>query len=340
MPEAKNIAITLAARPEGEPKDSDFRIEERTAPEPGEGEVLLKTLYLSLDPYMRGRMSGAKSYSSPVEIGDVMVGQTVSKVVASNHHDLAVGDHVLGNAGWQQYAVSNGSDLRKLDPGHGPVSYALGVLGMPGHTAYVGLLDIGRPQAGETVVVSAASGAVGQVVGQIAKLKGCYVVGVAGSEDKCAYVVDELGFDACVNYKRDAFEDELAQACPDGVDVYFESVGGRVLDAVLPLLNIGARIPLCGTIAHYNATSLPEGPNRVPQLMRTLLVKRVTIRGFIIFDHYDRYPDFLRDMSQWLAEGKVRYREHVVDGLENAPAAFRALMRGDHVGKMLVRVGE
>ena len=334
-----NHALVLAARPEGEPKDSDFRMEQRPAPEPGAGEVLCRTLYLSLDPYMRGRMSAAKSYAQPVEIGQVMVGQTVGEVVASNNPDFSVGDVVLGNAGWQEYGISDGSDLRKLDPNLGPVSYALGVLGMPGLTAYVGLLDIGQPKAGETVVVSAASGAVGQVVGQIAKLKGCRVVGVAGGPEKCAYVTDELGFDAAVNYKLDSFEDDLKAACPDGIDVYFESVGGRVLQAVLPLLNVHARVPLCGTIAHYNDTELPAGPDQLPKLMRVLLTRRVMVRGFIIFDHNDRYPDFARDMAQWIGDGKIKYREHLAEGLENAPEAFRALLRGGHLGKMLVKVG-
>ena len=334
-----NHAIVLAARPEGEPKDSDFRMEQRPVPQPGAGQVLCRTLYLSLDPYMRGRMSAAKSYAQPVEIGQVMVGQTVGEVVASNNPDFAVGDVVLGNAGWQEYVISDGSDLRKLDPSLGPVSYALGVLGMPGLTAYVGLLDIGQPKAGETVVVSAASGAVGQVVGQIAKLKGCRVVGVAGSAEKCDYVTDELGFDAAVNYKLDSFEGDLEAACPDGIDVYFESVGGQVLQAVLPLLNVHARVPLCGTIAHYNATELPPGPDQLPKLMRVLLTRRVMVRGFIIFDHNDRYPDFARDMAQWISDGKIKYREHVAEGLENTPEAFRALLRGGHLGKMLVKVG-
>ncbi len=288
---------------------------------------------------MRGRMNAAKSYAQSVEIGEVIVGQTVSEVAASNNPDFAVGDIVLANAGWQDYALSDGSDLRKLDPDAAPVSYALGVMGMPGLTAYVGLLDIGRPKPGETVVVSAASGAVGQVVGQIAKLKGCHVVGVAGGPEKCSYVKDELGFDAAVNYKLDSFEDDLRAACPDGIDIYFESVGGRVQEAVLPLLNVHARIPLCGIVAHYNATALPEGPNQVPKLMRTLLSNRVTLQGFIIFDHHDRYPEFFKEMAQWLKDGKIKYREHVTEGLENAPEAFRALLRGGHLGKMLVKVG-
>lgn len=333
-----NHALVLAARPEGEPKDSDFRMEERPVPQPGDGEVLYRNLYLSLDPYMRGRMSSAKSYATPVEIGQVMVGQTVGEVVESNNPEFAAGDVVLGNAGWQEYGLSDGGDLRKVDPSLGPVSYALGVLGMPGLTAYVGLLDLGQPKAGETVVVSAASGAVGQVVGQIAKLKGCRVVGIAGGPEKCSYVTDELGFDAAVNYKLDSFESDLQAACPDGIDVYFESVGGKVLEAVLPLLNVHARVPLCGTIAHYNDTELPAGPNQVPKLMRVLLTRRVMIRGFIIFDHNDRYPAFAKDMSQWLREGRIKYREHVAEGLENMPEAFRALLRGDHLGKMVVKI--
>lgn len=333
-----NHAIVLAARPEGMPKGSDFRIEERMVPKPSPGQVLCQTLYLSLDPYMRGRMSAAKSYAAPVEIGEVMEGETVSYVLESQAEGYAEGDLVLARAGWQEYAACEAGALRKLDPDLAPVSYSLGVLGMPGLTAYVGLLDIGQPQAGETVVVSAAAGAVGQVVGQIARIYGCRVVGVAGSQAKCDYVVNELGFDACVNYKHDTFAEDVAAACPDGVDVYFESVGGKVLETVLPLLNVGARVPLCGIIASYNLTELPAGPDKLPVLMRTLLTRRVTVRGFIIFDHYDRLDAFLRDMGDWLREGKVRYREDVVEGLEQAPRAFQGLMTGENLGKLLVRV--
>lgn len=338
MSERVNQAIVLAARPQGMPRDSDFRLEERPLPALGPGQVLCETIYLSLDPYMRGRMSAAKSYAAPVELGQVMSGQTVSRVRESKLEGYAPGDVVLNSGGWQRYAVSDGSDLRKLDPALAPISYHLGVLGMPGITAYVGLLDFGRPQPGETVVVSAAAGAVGQVVGQIARLKGCRVVGVAGSQAKCEYVVEELGFDACANYKLPSFAEDLKAACPAGVDVYFENVGGLVLETVLELLNVGARIPLCGTIASYNVTELPPGPNKVPLLMRTLLTRRVTVRGFIIFDHYDRLDAFLPEMSQWLREGKIKYREDVVEGLEQAPRAFQGLMVGENLGKLLVRV--
>lgn len=337
---ATNRAIVLAARPVGMPKDSDFRLEQQPLPAPGAGQVLYRTRYLSLDPYMRGRMSAAKSYAAPVELGAVMEGESVGEVVESRADGFAPGDLVIGRGGWQEYAVAEAQALRKLDPDLAPLSYHLGVLGMPGLTAYVGLLDIGRPRAGETVVVSAAAGAVGQVVGQIARLQGCRVVGVAGSQAKCDYVVSELGFDAGVNYKLESFANDLAAACPNGVDVYFESVGGKVLETVLPLLNVGARIPLCGTIASYNLTELPAGPDKLPVLMRTLLTRRVMVRGFIIFDHYDRLGDFQRDMSQWLREGKLRYREDVVEGLEQAPRAFQGLMTGENLGKLLVRVGE
>jgi hypothetical protein len=278
-------------------------------------------------------MSDAPSYAKSVDIGQVMVGHTVSEVVESRHPSYKPGDMVAGYDGWQEYAVSDGRELRPLDPSLAPVSTALSVLGMPGHTAYVGLLDIGQPRAGETVVVSAASGAVGSVVGQIAKIKGCRAVGVAGSDEKCDYVVKELGFDACVSHRRADLREALAAACPQGIDVYFENVGGAVFQAVLRLLNVGARIPLCGLIADYNATGNAGGPN-----LRPLLVKRAMIKGFIVSDHPDRFPAFLRDCSAWLREGRLKYREHVVDGIENAPAAFLTLFEGKNFGKLLIRV--
>ena len=335
-----NKQILLRSRPVGLPKSTNFSFVQTAAPEPGEGEVLLKTLYLSLDPYMRGRMNDGKSYAEPVAIGGVIVGGTVSQVAKSHHGDFTEGDIVLSENGWQEYAISDGSGLRKLDPAHKPLSHALGVTGMPGLTAYVGLLDIAQPKAGETVVVSAAAGAVGSVVGQLARIQGCRVVGVAGSPAKCDYTVNELGFDACVNYKSDSFAGQLANACPDGVDVYFESVGGRVLEAVSSLLNVGARIPLCGGISYYNLTELPPGPDRTPLLMRSLLVNRVTVRGFIIFDHYDRMPEFLKDMNGWLKNGDVVYRETVTNGLENAPEAFKGMLMGKNTGKQIVKVAE
>ena len=331
--------ILLAARPVGEPKESDFRIEEMPIPKPAASEMLLRSLWLSLDPYMRGRMSDAPSYAKPVEIGQVMEGRTVAEVVASNRDGFAVGEIVLSPHGWQTHAISVGKGLRKIDPGLAPVSTALGVLGMPGMTAYTGLLDIGRPQPGETVVVSAASGAVGSVVGQIAKLKGARAIGIAGGPDKCRYVVDELGFDACLDHRARDFPVELKAACPQGIDVYFENVGGAVFEAVFPLLNNFARIPVCGQIATYNAAEMPVGSLRTSVLMRAILTKRLTLRGFIVFDFAARQGDFLRDVSAWMREGRIKYREDVVEGLEKAPRALIGLLRGENFGKMLVRVG-
>jgi NADPH-dependent curcumin reductase len=332
--------IVLASRPVGEPKPSDFRIEEFSVPQPGAGEVLLRTQWLSLDPYMRGRMSDAPSYAKPVGVGDVMEGGTVAEVVASNNDRFKPGDVVLGHFGWQSHAVSNGKGLRKLDPALVPVSTALGVLGMPGMTAYTGLLEIGKPQAGETVVVAAASGAVGSVVGQIAKIKGARAVGIAGGPEKCKYVKETLGFDECIDHRAPDFAAKLKAVCPNGVDVYFENVGGAVFDAVFPLFNNFARIPVCGIIAQYNATELPSGPDRVPLLMRAILSKRLTFRGFIVTDFAALHGDFLRDVSAWVKEGRIKYREDVVDGLENAPDAMIGLLRGKNFGKLLVRVAK
>ena len=315
-------------------------MDEAPAPEPAAGEMLVRTIYLSLDPYMRGRMNAGPSYAAPVELGDVMTGGTVGQVVASRHDGFAEGDFVLAGAGWQEYGLSDGRGVRKLDPGAAPLSTALGVLGMPGLTAYVGLLEVGGLKAGDTVVVSAASGAVGAVVGQIARIKGNRVVGVAGAQRKCDYVVDELGFDACVSHRSDSLAGDLKAACPDGIDLYFENVGGRVFDAVVPLLNQFARVPVCGRIASYNATSLPEGPNRVPQLMGLVLVRRLNIRGFIVFDHAHLEPDFLRDVGGWIRSGELKYREDVVEGLDNAVGAFLGLLRGENFGKLLVRVSD
>jgi NADPH-dependent curcumin reductase CurA len=331
--------IVLAARPVGEPKESDFRIEDMAVPAPGAGEMLLRTVWLSLDPYMRGRMSDAPSYAAPVAIGQVMEGRTVSEVVASNNDGFAVGDIVFSPNGWQTHAVSDGKLVRKIDPALAPASTALGVLGMPGMTAYTGLLDIGRPQPGETVAVSAASGAVGSVVGQIAKLTGARAVGIAGGPEKCRYVVEELGFDACIDHRGGDLAGQLKAACPTGIDVYFENVGGAVFEAVFPLLNNFARMPVCGQIATYNATAMPAGSLPVAALTRAVLTKRLTLRGFIVSDFAARHGDFLRDVSAWLRDGRIKYREHVVDGLEQAPRALIGLLRGENFGKMLVRVG-
>ena len=330
--------IVLASRPAGEPTAESFRLEDTAVPSPGPGEVLLRTRWLSLDPYMRGRMSDAPSYAAPVPLGGVMEGGTVCEVAASDNPKFAPGDIVLAHIGWQTHAVSDGRGLRKIDPAIAPISTALGVLGMPGMTAYTGLLEIGQPKAGETVVVAAASGAVGSMVGQIARIKGARAIGIAGGADKCRYVVDELGFDDCLDHRAPDLGARLKAACPKGIDVYFENVGGAVFDAVAPRLNPFARIPVCGLIAQYNATELPPGPNRLPLMMRDVLTKRLTIRGFIVTDFAARAGDFLRDVSGWLGEGKIKYREDVVDGLENAPRALIGLLRGENFGKLLVRV--
>lgn len=336
-----NRRVLLASRPEGAPTPENFRIEEKAAPEPGDGEILLKVLYLSLDPYMRGRMSAAKSYARPVDVGDVMEGGTVAQVIQSRHAGFAVGDIVLSHSGWQSYALSDGSGLRKLDPARAPVTTALGVLGMPGFTAYSSLLTIGQPKPGETVVVAAASGPVGSLVGQIARVKGARAVGIAGGPDKCAFVSEELGFDAVVDHRSADFGAELASACPDGIDVYFENVGGKVWDGVFPLLNDFARIPVCGLVAQYNQPggSFP-GPDRLPGLMRAILSKSLLLRGFIQREFVAQYPDFLREVSAWIASGDVRYREDVVDGLDNAPASFIGLLDGRNFGKLVVRVAD
>jgi NADPH-dependent curcumin reductase CurA len=336
MSQAKRVV--LVSRPAGEPRASDFRIEEFAPPSPGPGEVLLRTIWLSLDPYMRGRMSDAPSYAAPVPIGGVMEGGTVSEVIASNNPGFATGDIVLSRAGWQTHAISDGKGLTRIDPRLGPVSTAVGVLGMPGMTAYTGLLDIGKPQVGETVVVAAASGAVGSAVGQIAKIKGARAVGVAGGKDKCDYVRKELGFDDCLDHRDPDLAAKLKDACPKGIDVYFENVGGAVLEAVFPLLNAFARMPVCGLIAQYNDTEA-KAPKWAGAMMRSVLTKRLTIRGFIVFDFAARHGDFLRDMSQWVREGKVKYKECITEGLDSAPGAFMGLLKGANFGKQLVRVG-
>lgn len=334
-----NLQILLNARPNGTPTLNDFRQETSPVPTIASGEVLLRTLYLSLDPYMRGRMSDSASYATPVGIGEVMVGGVVARVEASQHPEYQIGDLVLAYTGWQKYAVSDTSGLTKLDASLAQPSLALGVLGMPGFTAYMGLLDIGQPKAGETLVVAAASGAVGSVVGQIGKIKGCRVVGIAGGAEKCRYVLNELGFDACIDHHSPDFKRELASACSKGIDVYFENVGGAVFDAVLPLLNAKARVPLCGVIAHYNDTALPNGPDRLGLLTRTLLIKRIKMQGFIIFDDYGhRFGEFVTQMSTWLANGQIKFKENVIYGLENAPQAFIGLLEGKNFGKLIIQV--
>jgi hypothetical protein len=343
---AMNRRVVLAERPKGAATLGSFRLETVAPPQPAPGEVLVRTLWLSLDPYMRGRMNDAPSYAPPVELGGVMTAQTVSRVEASQSPEFRVGDLVLAPSGWQDLAACPAKTLTRLPKIEHP-SWALGVLGMTGLTAYVGLLDIGKAAAGETVAVAAATGAVGSIVGQIAKIKGCRVVGIAGGPEKCRWAVQELGFDACIDHRAPSFKDSLAAACPKGIDVYFENVGGAILRAVVPLLNTHARIPVCGLIAYYGGAprtadggAAPPDPDWAPLLMRTMLVKRMTMQGFIIFEHDDRHPEFFAAMQGWLSEGRIKYREDVVQGLENAPQAFLGLLEGRNFGKLVVRVAD
>ena len=338
MTERINTRIVLKSRPHGMPQDDNFDIQKIPVGTPGEGEMLLKTRWLSLDPYMRGRMNDAKSYAKPLDIGEVITAGVVSEVVESNLDDYPVGTIVTGMYGWQTYAIGRADDYRlfKVDPDLAPISTAVGVTGMPGQTAYFGLLRVGKPVAGETVVVSAASGAVGSVVGQIAKIQGCRAVGIAGGKRKCDYVVDELGFDVCVDYKDPDFPALLAEACPDGIDVYFENVGGDVLAAVAPLLNKGARVPVCGFISAYNTTS-PENI-KMPDQVFAELADPPESRFFIVTEWIDEFEEATRVLGTWIKEGKLKYRETVVEGIENAPAAFRMLFTGENFGKLLIKV--
>jgi hypothetical protein len=337
----KNRRFVLAKRPQGMPTREDLHLEEVTVPTPGKGEVLLRTLFLSLDPYMRGRMSDAKSYSAPIGIGEVIVGGTVSRVESSQHPDYQPGDLVLADSGWQDYSISNGEGLRKLDKNMSHPSWALGLLGMPGFTGYMGLTDIGNPQPGETVVVAAASGAVGSIVGQTARLRGAKIIGIAGGEDKCRYVKETLKFDECLDHRASDFAAQLAKACPNGIDVYFENVGGAVFDAVFPLLNTKARIPVCGMISQYNGGSSAFEHDRLPELMATILKKRMRVEGFIISQDYShRYEEFFKQMSEWIAAGEIEFREDIVDGLENTVEAFQGLLSGKNFGKLIVKIAE
>lgn len=336
-----NRRYVLAQRPQGMPSDQDFRLEKVAQPEPEQGQVLLRTLYLSLDPYVRGRLDDVPSYSPPLAIGDVICGGTVCRVEQSLHPDYQAGDLVLAYTGWQDYALSDGEGLQKLDANMAHPSYALGLLGMPGFTGYMGLTDIGNPQAGETVVVAAATGAVGSVVGQVAKLRGCRTVGIAGGVEKCRYAVEKLGFDVCIDHRAADFAHQLKQACDKGIDVYYENVGGAVFDAVLPLLNTKARIPVCGMISQYNGHHSDHQQDRLPLLMSTILKKRMRVEGFIISQDYgDRYPEFYAQMSTWLAQGKIVFKEDVVDGLENSITAFQGLLSGKNFGKLIIKVAE
>jgi NADPH-dependent curcumin reductase CurA len=341
MPQSDKInrQWVLNERPVGEPNASTLRMEEKPVPSAGPNQMLLRTEYLSLDPYMRGRMSDAASYAAPVEIGQPMVGGTVAQVVQSNLKGYAEGDWVLCGNGWQDYAVSDGTMAMNLGRAPKHPSWSLGIMGMPGFTAWAGLTQIGAPKAGETLVVAAATGPVGATVGQIAKIMGLRVVGIAGGAEKCAYAVEKLGFDACIDHKSASFKADLKAAVPNGIDIYFENVGGHVFDAVVGLLNPFARVPVCGLIAGYNATSLPEGPDRMGWLMGNLLRKKIRMQGFIIFDNFGHlYPEFAKAMSGWIAEGKIHYREEMIEGLEEAPRAFIGLLRGENFGKRVIHV--
>lgn len=331
-----NRRIVLAARPEGFPKASDFRLEETPAPSAADGECVVQAGYLSVDPYMRGRISGRKSYAAPVPIGGVIVGRAAGKVVESRSDRFAAGDYVVGDIGWQEYAALPASSLRKVDPSAAPLSAWVGVLGMPGLTAYSGLLHVAGVKAGETVCVSAAAGAVGSAVGQIAKIKGCRAVGIAGSAEKCRWLRETAGFDAAIDYKTEDVFRALQTACPDGIDVYFENIGGPVTDAVFPHLNVRSRIAVCGQISQYNAVDAPQGP----RLLWHFIVKRIRAEGFLVFEFADRHDEALRDLAAWVSSGKIAYRETIAEGIENAPEAFISMLRGGNIGKQLVKLSD
>ncbi|MGD0155694.1 MAG: NADP-dependent oxidoreductase [Terracidiphilus sp.] len=339
MTQEKGIQIVLAARPQTKVTPDDFRLEKFALPEPGPGEFLMKVNYLSLDPYMRGRMDDRKSYAEPRRIGEVMPGETISTIMASNHADYSKGEVVLAHTGWRTHAVSRGEGVRRIAPGALPVTTQLGVLGMPGFTAYAGMKAIGRPAKGETVVVAAASGPVGSLVGQMARIDGARAVGIAGGSEKCAYLKEGLHFDAAVDHRSPDLPADLAAACPQGIDVYFENVGGAVWQAVLPLLNQFARVPVSGLVAQYDGGGETEARDLLAATMRQILNQRILVRGFINYDFTkEYYADFLRDVAKWIAEGRVKYREDIIDGLENAPQAFIGMLAGKNFGKLLVRV--
>jgi len=326
-----NQRVVLASRPVGAVSEANFRVEEAPLPKPADGEALVRNLWLSLDPYMRGRISDTKSYAKGVDIGEVMVGQTVGEVVESRHPKLKVGDTVLTQLGWQLYGATQ--EATRIDTSRAPASYYLGLLGMPGLTAYFGLKELGQPKAGDTVVVSAASGAVGSVVGQLAKLWGARAIGIAGGHEKCRYVKEELGLDACIDYKAGRLRDELKAACPKGIDVYFDNVGGEILDLALARMNLFGRVVVCGTISDYNSTD----PYRVRN-WRAILVNRLRVQGMIVFDWKDRYGEALKALGGYFAEGKLNYRESVLQGLENAPRGLMDLLSGKNFGKQLVKL--
>ncbi|KEO82399.1 NADP-dependent oxidoreductase [Tumebacillus flagellatus] len=337
MTQRKNRQFLLVSRPVGMPADENFELREAAVPELEDGQVLVRTLYLSVDPYMRGRMSDAKSYVEPFALGEVLQGGVVGEIVESKNERWKAGDVVVGLLGWQEYSVSNGRGLLKIDPSVAPITTALHVVGMTGLTAYFGLLDIGKPQEGETVVVSGAAGAVGTVVGQIAKIKGCRVVGIAGDDEKCAYLTEELGFDAAINYKTADLNAALKESCPNGVDVYFDNVGGDITEAVMRRINFQARIPICGQISQYNL----EKPDLGPRIVFTQLLKSSALaKGFIVNDYAKQHKEGMQQLAQWVMEGKIKYRENIVDGLENVVEAFLGLFRGDNIGKQLVKVAD
>ena len=333
-----NRQITLVARPVGYPKESDFKLVETPIPIPEDGQVLLKTIYLSVDPYMRGRMNQRRSYAPNVQFNEVMVGGVIAQVIESKYTDFQVGDIVNASIGWQEYGIAQGEGLRKIDPSIAPISTGAGILGMPGLTAYFGLLEVGKLQDNETVFVSGAAGAVGSVVGQIAKIKGCRVVGSAGSDEKITYIVDKLGFDAAFNYKNVTdYPAKLAELCPDGIDVYFDNVGGRITDAVFPNLRVKGRVVICGQISQYNL----ENPETGPRFLWHLITQRARIEGFLVFDYADRHAEALVQMAEWLKQGKLKYRETIAaGGIENAPAAFISMLKGGNIGKQLVKIAE
>lgn len=333
--------ITLASRPKGKPTQENFKLETRDLPTPAEGEFLVRIIWLSLDPYMRGRMDDAKSYAEPVAIGGIMEGGAVGEVIASNSGDFMVGDVVTGQFGWTTHAVSDGEGVRKVDPTLVPLSYYLGVLGMPGITAWVGLNHIAEAKEGETIVVSAATGAVGGMVGQLAKAKGMRVIGVAGGIEKCDFAMEELGYDACLNHHAlDArtMSEVLKREAPDGVDVYFENVGGKTLEAVLTRMNTHGRIAVCGAISWYSGQGIAEA-QPLPAVWRNILTRRLRVQGFIIFDHFHRMNDFIAEVAPMIADGRIKVKESVAEGLENAPEAFMAMLEGGNFGKQLVKVG-
>jgi NADPH-dependent curcumin reductase CurA len=331
---AENTRILLKRQSEGVPAADDFEVSKAAMPEPADGELLCETIYLSLDPYLRGKISG-RHLSGAIMPGDLMAGEAVSRVLASRHPDFKEGDVIAAHTGWQAFSTPPGNEARKLDPGLGPLSTFLGVLGMPGLTAYAGLLRLGEPQDGDILLVSAASGAVGSMVGQIGMLKGCRAIGIAGAPEKCAWVKDTAGFADCVTYKTGNLREQLDAACPDGIDLYFDNVGGDTLQAAMERLRLGARVVLCGLMAQYNTNDMPPGPNPA-----WVIKARATVRGMVVYDHEDLRADFVRDVSGWLREGRIQYLEDRTDGLENAPDAFSRLMRGDNVGKAIVVVSD